>query len=899
MIDEITSLLEQTYSNQGEDINTQIQNAEQSLNDYGGSPEFCECICQIIKSDQIKQVIKDAATIYLKNMIKLHWKEDIPPESKNIILNNLPSILLKTTEQSYPNLSKLSALVIRHTFFENGEDISQLIISGFQSKENNQFLTSLILLNSISLLFSSDISEEKADLYSELTTHFLELLTEFISSTTSLFQISICFKIVNHFSTKQIPPIFESNPELLQTWFSRAMQITELAKNQTDIMFFLSSLKFISLYFYRYNRKLFPEELPLELLNCIVECIGKNTNPKILCQCTYFIKLAIKDPDTSPSILGDFEEFTKQVILPFFVLTDEDIENAANDPFKFIQDFHATSINDSDSRSNLSHAVEMQAKKSPEIIETFGSLLFSIIPLRSSEYDKITYTVCYLFSTVSKHINPKDVPSFCESMGPLLQSESFIVRSGALLALRDMKNVPAPIILSAFQILTSEEESILVKYYAAISLSSFLTYINKLSNDDQTKQIIRDEMDEETATNTIKNYFFLCQEFNDYDFISLIHACINFFGPNLHQVSPSLVFDMYNMFVEISKNEYQSDLLMQSISLYLDLLSRDSQNEILNSTIEILIGQITESLKSEVLSPKAVVTVADLTSNMIAFSPTITENHWKLMEMFIELVRISSSGENLNSDSILIYSLLLEAVCNGYKNLIIKDINVTKRVEDTTELINSAVTLICCQPYIKESGPALYLMGSLLVILSGSDIGDLSDLFDKLLPIVIECLSINLVMPYAAFCFGAMLIYNSDYLFSILQDQVHDALSAWSNSITNSIITAFLAVINKKYQAFGKDDFIMLLTRAIFLLDQLRVGNWMFENFDFDDDANEKIYMDRKKLTVFNDDDILSKFKNLLESLNNSNAEIIQQIQESFSEPIDKIVSEAVRQLCS
>lgn len=328
-------------------------------------------------------------------------------------------------------------------------------------------------------------------------------------------------------------------------------------------------------------------------------------------------------------------------------------------------------------------------------------------------------------------------------------------------------------------------------------------------------------MDEKIISEVIKSYFFLCQEFNDYDFIGLIKTLINFFGPCLHQISSGFVSDMYHTFVEISKLEYQSNLLLQSISVYINLLAEYSQNDELNSTIEMLIGEVAESLRSGLLVPKAVISVADLISIMIAVSPIITENHWKIMGLLVEITQFTS--ENLNQDDSnsntsslkslvqnsessvttnysftgITHSLLLESVCTGYKNLVIKDIETARKAEVATELINTAISLICCQPDLKEAGPAFYLMGSLLVILAECEIGDMSELYEKLAPIAVEGFSIPRVMSSSVFLFAAMIIFNSDTLFNILQAQTHDVLSAWVNSIEDTCATVLLAVINK------------------------------------------------------------------------------------------------------
>lgn len=919
MIEEITSLFLQTFSDQGGDINEQIHNATQSLDEYGGSPEFCQCIFQIYESDQILRDIQRAAIIYLTNMILSHWEEEIPPESKLIIINSLPNILLNMSDESYPLLNKLAASIVRKTFFE-GEwnEITDIIISGFESKDDNQFSASLILLNSISLLFNQ-VSDEKIEIYSELSTNFLQHLTDYVSTSPSLFHVSICFKIAHHFSRSQIPPLFQSNPEILQIWLCRAMQIAEPTDDPNYYMFAHSSLKFLLIYIYKYNLDMLPPELPMEMLNSVIECIKNVPNAKVLGKCALFIKRALENEYTGPGILGDFEEFTKIVILPFFILTPTDMEYAMDDPFTFILNFHSNCTDDSDARSIISRAFELQSSVNPEIVQTYCTLFLSILPLRAPEYDQITYSLCFLFSTVSKHINPIEVPSFCEMMLPLLQSDSFIVRSGCLLALRDMKNVPADIILIIFQILVIEEEVILVKYYAAISLSSILKNI-----DEETAQIIQSNIDEKTIADIIKNYFILSQEFRDYDFVNLIQSYIEFFGQNLLEVSPSFISDIFNMFLEFSTMEAQSNEILKSIFSYLNLLAENSQFEVLNEIIEFLIGQIAEALKNDSLVPKSIVSVAELVLNMIAISPSITESHWKILELFDEIIQFSSENLDLDSNSTvsalksmlpsseLSYSFntsftigdyysLLSAVCTAYKNLIIKDTENVRKQETASDLINIAVSLISCQHDIKEVGPAFTFLATLLVILTGSEIVDLSELYEKVLPIVADGLLIDMLRSSSATLFGAMMIFNSDYVFEILQDHAQEVLVAWSESISKATIFVFMTVVSKKCQIFGQDVIVLLIQKIIKVLEKLRINKSLFndnlEEEDLPDTLNDTYYMDIKKLSIFDDNEIFLEFENLLSSIEQSNHEIIQEIQSVFEESIETIIKEAESQL--
>lgn len=910
MIEEISSLLFQTFSAQGDDANAQIQNASQLLDGYGGNLEFCQCLFQIIQSDQVPQGIKRSAIIYLKNMILHHWSEGIPPESKELIINSLPSILLNISEASYPLLNKLAASVVQQTFFTNEwNTIPQIIFSGFEAKDEGHFLLSLILLNSISLLFSKiDDNHEKYHLFSELSTQFLTFLTNYISESPLLFHVSICFKIARHFSSSQIAPVFISQPETLQIWILRALKMSQPTEDPNYEMFALASLKFLTLLFFRYDMSLLPPEIPMCMLNSVVELINTGPNMKLLGKCAYFLKLTItgkKNSDfTWPGIMSDLKEFIKNVILPFFILTPQDIDDAINDPSAFVQNFHAICMDDSDPRAVLSHALEMKGQVCNELCTVLVSLLNSIIPLRSPEYDQITYSVCYLFSTISVNINnPEQVASFCSVMMPLFQSQSFIVRCGALLAFRDMKNIPPPIVLSTFAMLSSENEMLIIKYYAAIALSSFLTNI-----DNQTADIIRNEMDGKTVSEVVKSYFLLAQEFNDYDFVMLIKSYIAFFGPNLTHIAPSFVAETYSMFLNFSKKESESKTILSSLSKYLELLAQTSQEGILNETINYLLNEIINTLKSNILLPHAIIAVADLVANIMALSPAISELHWQILILFSELIQFSSANSKIKEPSIKLarsvncsftsvsHSFLLEAVCIAYKNLIIKDKETTRKPEVANGLTNTALSMVFCNSDIKEAGPAFSFLATLLIILAGSQVIDISDLYNKLVPMVVNCLSANDIMSYASILFGAMIIFNSDYLFEIIKDTRSQILLKWANSVSNKTSSAFITTINKKCQSFSNDEIIMLISKAIQILDNSSIGESLFNDDSF---LLYPDYIELQQLSLFSESHVLEEFANLLNTINSTCPEIIQHIQSNFEKPILQILSIANSQSCS
>ena len=871
MFEEIASLLFQTFSGGGPDVNQQIQYAEQQLNSFGGSPEFCEIIFKIIESDEISQQIKYAAVIYLYKMIDAHWNEMID-QSKMIILKTLPNTLLKSTSRfSYQLFKKLSIILVRNTFF-SGEwpELSQIIASGFSNNAQNDgdryLLTSLLLSNAVSLMFKQ-VPDQHKQVYDELSTQFLLLFTEFISHSQSLFLVSICFRIACHFSLSQVPPFFINNPNAFKVWCAKAQLISEPNDDPDFITFALSAIKFLSEYFYRYKDRDFVSEISIDAMNAVISYCGSSPPYKVLGKCAYFIKLCLDNPVTLQSISADFESFTKYVILPFYLLTDEDINNAINNPSEFVNNFHTHCVDNSDPRSVLSSALIFHVMVIPEMKNIFTSLLFSNMHNTSPEFGKIIYSLCYLFSFTANKVDQ----SISNMLAPLLQSDSFIVRCGGLLALKNM-HVSIEIITLTFDLL--QDSYILVRYYAAIALSYFLSL---LSNQPENTSFIQNKYASHVLE-ILQIYFQLTQEFNDYDLFDLIREYIKLFGPILIEIAPSFVGETYKTFLHCASLNlnYQSNLILSSISRFLEMIP--SQNEVLTQSIVFLLNEIYGSLTHSGLvhNKSAIKSLVETVSNIIAISPVITDLHWQIFNIFPHF-----------------YNLALEEICLAYRNLIIKDIQNVQKPEIFLNLLNIASNLLNLQIDISESGPILGYISTLLVAASISGFPNpeiisccSNDFYHQITAIVLKGLTIARISSFCSTLFAALLIFNSNIILNIIQNERSQIIITWADSFSYVTHLILLNVLNKCHSVFTTDELIYLLIKALKILNNLSLDNTIFSGNEALSEFSE--YVRVTELSLFNDIQVLKDFHNLI---CNFNQEIIQAVQSQFELPLTGIIS--------
>ncbi|OHT16570.1 hypothetical protein TRFO_13177 [Tritrichomonas foetus] len=860
MIEQIANLFLSTFSQQSSD--EQIQGTVNQLNSYGGSPEFCQSAMQIILSDQLSQSVRKAATIYIYNMIESHWDQNLSPQSKEIIINAMPPILMKMNPISYPTLSKLTNIVVKHTFY-SGEwpNMTSLLIQGLSSNEEAAFSTSLVLSKALSSLFQRQLDDDKMELYVNISNQLLASLTQFVTTSNSLFHVSICFKIGGYLSKNQIPPFFRMNQEAFVAWFGRVCQVAEPSEDQFFQQFALAAIKFASIFFYKFkDDPLMQHDIIIDTMNAIIGCSCMAPPTKVLGKCARFIKLCFANPLTWASISSDFVEFTKCIILPFFILTPDDMNDAVNDPQAFVINFHAHCYDDSDPRCTMTKALTMHGKVLPEFGNTFSQLLLSILPLRTPEYDQITYSVCYLFSTVSSKVDQ----SIGNQIAPLLQSNSFIVRCAALLALKDM-DVPPEIVLATFSLL--QDEYTIVKYYAALALSTFLQNMNGEKAD-----LIRNQCGPHVQ-GIIQTYFQLAQEFCDYDFIDLIRIYIQFFGPILFDIAPSVITDIFQVFLNCSNLNAQATIVLSAISKFLDLLT--AQQEILNQSCIYLLMGIYKLLDNNVLQPDAIKTVIELLANIVAVSPQITELHWQVFQVLTPL-----------------FSIALDEICTVFKNLIIKDTETARKPDISNNLFHVALILIQQQPDPVETGPIMSFLASLLVILTG--VSTSPELYQNITPLTVNGLNIPRISSNSFTLFGAMLIFDAQGLFNLLGDSRSQTINTWANTVRYTTQTIMLTVINKCNAIFTQDELSYILVKAIMVLHNSSIENSLF-SADPEEQSIQEFCIDVKRLSLLSTEQILVEFSNVLNTINSNCPSLIQQVQSQFQKPIMQIITEAAQ----
>lgn len=853
-MDRVVSLFVQAYSATGPDANEKIQMAEAEIRQLEGTPEFCTYCCQIVETSTLPDPVRRAVSAYLARMIDNHWCE-LPNESKEVIVREFGKMVRQGMATMYKLMMRLTNALVKATY-RTGEvaALLEMMQTALQSKDSNEFIIGLMIAKSVAMEFrSADPSMEES--YDALSESLLVPLTQVVGEGSGYVVLALAFQIARHFSIRAVPKTFRENSEMLLVWFKRAMTVCEVSSDPGFAAFVRCAVKFCSEYFYRYGH-LIPDECAVNVMNSIVAITNPDTPNKILGRCVQFLKWAMDVTSTWNSISSDLINFLQLIVLPLFAMDENDLNDAMNDPGVFLQNFHAKSRDASDPRSYLLQALSHRARKSQELCMACTQLLFAYLEQPSPEYDRSKYAACHLFSAVAQHADALVITKIAS----LIKHPSFIVRVGGLVALQNAPCVPGEVVLEMMAML--QDESILVQYFAAVDLCTFL---EKLSVEESN--VVRQTCGPNLVV-IIGSYFRLSQEFYDYQLIEFIRTIVEFFGPQLIGSAESFVAETYKVLVEHSGYQSLTDIVASSIGRFLEFL--DGQPEVANNVIGVLLQAIFESLPH--LKAESVSSIVGLIAKIVATSPVISEAHWQIIQLLIPVVPLAR-----------------DEVCVSFKNLVIRDKETACRPDIAPKLIELALSMIRDSSTASNLTPWMSFLSSVLVVVSGTSAVDQSSVVPAVFSVAMSGFEVPVTLPYASMLFGALLIFNSEATLALLGAGRVEFLGNWLQSVK---IVVLLAVLTRCYASFTNEELAVLITRGCELMQQETKN---FEESLFRGDIEQQITEEMEKrycvpiqsLDLFELAQLIPEFARLIESLNNGRLPgIVQHVEAQAGVPL-------------
>jgi hypothetical protein len=353
------------------------------------------------------------------------------------------------------------------------------------------------------------------------------------------------------------------------------------------------------------------------------------------------------------SILQNLDNFCQFILLPFFALDNEEIQNIEADPPSFVNSVYAFSLDGSDSRAYIYHFLISKVQKSSELLQSMYSLLENYLSQISVEESPETFfSIMHFFSSAARQFTQQNFEianQFIQSISLYLGSNSCLIQSAVLKCFESMK-LPSPLIIHcSLQLI--ESPSKLVRYHAALALSSSLSsFMNSSASIGLSPEIV---------VSIVQRFVELSAEFHDPSFDKSLKSVISFFGVDLKAACKEVAEKFFDFFLLLSRNEgcvENAKLVLEMISVFFNSVRGDDQ--FLSFSLEPFFVTSLELLDE--FPEHFVPDIIEFCAHLIAFSSTISPRFWEAIRLIPQFQYQKGFRSHLAS-------------CLLFSNLVIRD----------------------------------------------------------------------------------------------------------------------------------------------------------------------------------------------------------------------------------
>ncbi|THV04546.1 importin alpha re-exporter [Dendrothele bispora CBS 962.96] len=355
--------------------------AESSLNAYSTQQGFLSHLLRLVVDQSQDRAVRQAGSIYLKNIAKLRWEEDEQPivETDKASLRSelVPAMIALSRPEDKAIRVQVAESVSLIAELDFPEKWPSLIDQLVQSLSPTDYNVNTGVLQTAHSIFKQWRAHVRSDeLFTEINLVFSKFMTPFLQLFRQTAQIclekvninsvqeynlaaqsmALLIEIYHDFTCQDIPPAIEdSHMEFFATpqgWFPRLMSWNppELKTDPDEPTPSLpSAIKTAILEIVELFVKLYPEQLTLSkgvetFVSGVWSLIGSNQLPGIaddslVSQSLRFISTAIrsglyKDLFSAGSTISSLVE---GVVVPNVSLREHDVEQFEDDPLEFIR----------------------------------------------------------------------------------------------------------------------------------------------------------------------------------------------------------------------------------------------------------------------------------------------------------------------------------------------------------------------------------------------------------------------------------------------------------------------------------------------------------------------------------------------------------------------------------
>lgn len=816
MFDVVVRLLAQTFQAQGSDPTSEIQESYQILVNLSQQADFFPTIYQIILSEETNS-IKHAALIFLDKYCFCQWFQ-IPQETKSFILENFAKIVQYSCNEFLSTMKHISFKLIGCTYFQ-GEwpELNNLILRGLNEESSFSFIVSYAICLYLNQKTDSEEREEFAE-------QIIPIFTQYIINSSNLIFMGICFDCARFITVN--PNICQFLSQNIDIWIKKASQLLEYRDFPEFIAYSRSAIKFASSIIHDFPG-IISDDVVFELYNTLMELFHMAIPQRLMRRCIDLLKCFMDYEPTWVIICNNIEYVVSSLIFPFFILPDEKVFDAVNNPKEFIEDYETDVISLSDIHAYLLAAVKQKAISSPELAEAVYSNLLENI----NKTPQLAFAALNLFSAVAQVYQVEFFERSQNFFYANIEDESLFIRAGIISCIKSFKNIELPPELIDKLIQRIGDNSVLVQYYSLTTISAIIE--NRANRKSHC-------LFEKNISHILNFSYLLMVTFNSFDTYLVMTSIIDNFPKKLLENASSILGQLFDYYMQIVLTEPQNHVgvLISSFFKLIKLVSKQAETAQVTFTqlIEKIYGMIKELIVYRCDSVDNIRSLMELLAAIINNSPVISEIHWQ----FIHLIPIEVN-QNIDDTFMVLRNLITQDVETANSNI--------------AELVNLGINYInkyLNYPYDRETLSVIFFYFATLfhVIIPNQE--SLEPIIKQLLNISISYIDNTVTRMNATHLITEMLINSPEFVFSILGGSREQFLADINDSME---VDEHIALILNCNKYFSSEEVFYLIESVLKKM----------KDMDFDDeedflDINESfIYFGSNQL--YNYVEVLTSFE--------------------------------------
>uniref|UniRef100_A0A7N6AV76 Importin N-terminal domain-containing protein n=1 Tax=Anabas testudineus TaxID=64144 RepID=A0A7N6AV76_ANATE len=493
--------------------------AENELNQSYKIINFAPTLLQIIVSEQVEFPVRQAAAIYLKNMVSQYWQDrepslgevifpfNIHENDRQQIRDNIVEGIIRCPESIRAQLTMCLRAIIKHDFPGRWTAIVDKISMYLQTQNSGSWYGSLLALYQLVKTYEYRKADEREPLLAAMQIFLLriqQLISQLLADST-IFSVLIQKQILKifHALVQETLEVDEDDRPELAWWKCKkwAMRII------TRLFERYGSPGNVTKEYYEFADfflKTYAVGIQQVLLKVVDQHRQKQyVTPRVLQQCLNYLNQGLSHSLTWKQMKPHMQTISQEVIFPLMCYKDEDEKLWQEDPYEYIHmkfnlyDDHALPA--TAAQSLLCKAARKRKEVLPQMMEFCHQILMdpSSDPRRKDgalhcigALAELLLKVCLLYR--------RSFPQSCwvlHCFSPLRFHDDLVLRNAVELVKQDLiddKEMPVKVEAAiALQTLVSNQEQakLYIRPYIRPVMQELLHVVKETENDDLTNVI--------------------------------------------------------------------------------------------------------------------------------------------------------------------------------------------------------------------------------------------------------------------------------------------------------------------------------------------------------------------------------------------------------------------------